>query len=502
MAQALADGVVDDPELTADLALPPAVVSAEAALSEDDFEDPVVAQQFDDGLEDEGPEPVWVEDAPVAEDDEGAALGALGVAAGLAGAATLVASADTDFATESDGTFDDEEAVEYAAAATDEGAAEHAAATEEEAGDWDEDWLAFSDEPGTDHEPTTAVETTAERVVEPVAAAWSYTAADHGHTAPIGRPPLPPPPGGTDDEPPRPRRSRRGPVLLVLALLLATLVGVGAWWFGWGRYTTAPGVIGLSSAEAVDKIEAAGLVADTSEEAYSETVDAGDVISADPDGGTRILDGGTVSLVISLGKERYDVPDLAGLTEDKAQDKISKAHLTFGSSTGKWSEKVPEGRVISSTPEAGKTVKPGTVVDLVISKGRRPIHVTNWTGKSAEEAIKALKAKGLKVDASQEDYSDTVAAGNVISQTPSSGTLYKGDTVTLVVSKGPELVEVPGDGVIAAGVDDARAKLESLGFVVKVRNDPTYLGLGYVLRMDPEPGTMAPKGSTVTLYLI
>ena len=128
--------------------------------------------------------------------------------------------------------------------------------------------------------------------------------------------------------------------------------------------------------------------------------------------------------------------------------------------------------------------------------------MTNWTGKSAEEAIKALKAKGLKVDASQEDYSDTVAAGNVISQTPSSGTLYKGDTVTLVVSRGPELVEVPGDGVIAAGVDDARATLESLGFVVKVRNDPTYLGLGYVLRTDPEPGTMAPKGSTVTLYLI
>ena len=175
MAQALADGVVDDPELTADLALPPAVVSAEAALGEEDFEDPVVAQQLDDGLEDEGPEPVWVEEAPVAEDDEGAALGALGVAAGLAGAATLVATADTDFATESDGTVDDEEAVEYAASATDEGAAEYAAGTEGEAGDWDEDWLAFSDEPDSDHEPTTAVETTAERVVEPVAAATAWS---------------------------------------------------------------------------------------------------------------------------------------------------------------------------------------------------------------------------------------------------------------------------------------------------------------------------------------
>ena len=226
------------------------------------------------------------------------------------------------------------------------------------------------------------------------------------------------------------------------------------------------------------------------------------MISAEPGGGTRILDGGSVALVISLGKERYDVPDLVGLTEDKAQDRIARANLTFGNSTGKWSETVPEGRVIASTPEAGKRVKPDTVVDLVLSKGRRPIRFGDWTGKDADTAVAALEDKGLKVDADQSEYSDSVPAGNVISQSPRTGPLYRGDTVTLVVSQGPELVEIPRVGVIAAGVDSARETLEGLGFKVKVKKDEAYLGLGFVRRTDPSPGTLAPKGSTITLYLI
>ena len=89
----------------------------------------------------------------------------------------------------------------------------------------------------------------------------------------------------------------------------------------------------------------------------------------------------------------------------------------------------------------------------------------------------------------------------VISQSPASGTLFRGETVTLVVSQGPELVEVPG-GIVASGVEAAREKLEALGFVVEVRERVTYLGLGYVFSMDPDSGSMVPKGSTITLTQI
>lgn len=436
VAQALADGVVADPDLTADLALPASA----------------------------------------------------GVAAGL-----LEAAADRDGLPEI--VEPDEPVLDqpYDAGAGD--------GQETPAGDdWEQMWQQLEEEPQEypAEELTTALEHTAERVVQPV------VDVPHEPTTTLHSPTYPPaPPAVTDEEaaPGPPRRSRRGLVLLVLALLVAVLVGVGAWWFGWGRYTSTPSVIGLGEKEAVAKIEAAGLVADTSDPAYSEEVPEGEVISTDPDAGTRILDGGTVSVVVSLGKERYRVPDVLGLTEDRAQQRIAQRHLAYGTSTQRWSETVPEGRVIATTPKAGKRVKPDTVVDLVVSKGRKPIRVADWTGKDADQATQALEAKGLVVDSSEE-YSDTVASGDVISQTPSSGTLYRGDTVTLVVSRGPELVEVPRAGVIAAGVDDARQTLEDLGFKVRVREDEAYLGLGFVRRTDPPAGTMVPKGSTITLYLI
>ena len=88
----------------------------------------------------------------------------------------------------------------------------------------------------------------------------------------------------------------------------------------------------------------------------------------------------------------------------------------------------------------------------------------------------------------------------MISQDPKDGTLFKGDTVTLLVSLGPQLVEVPN--VVAYGVDDATATLQDAGFEVQVLNSSGYIGLGYVFSMDPGAGTELPKGSTVTIYLV
>jgi serine/threonine-protein kinase len=105
------------------------------------------------------------------------------------------------------------------------------------------------------------------------------------------------------------------------------------------------------------------------------------------------------------------------------------------------------------------------------------------------------------VERSGEEYDDEVPAGHVLTQTPTSGTLHRGDTVRLVVSKGPELVAVP-DGLVAMGVEPAEAKLSELGFEVDVQESSSYLGLGFVMEVDPGAGTLLPMGSTVTLYLV
>jgi serine/threonine-protein kinase len=296
------------------------------------------------------------------------------------------------------------------------------------------------------------------------------------------------------------RRSRRGPIALVLALLLLGGVAAGAYWFGWERYTTTPAVLGLDEAAATAELEKAGLDAEAGEPAYSENVAAGLVIATDPKPGGKVLDGGTVTLVLSLGPERYDVPDLKGQTEDQAQDALAATNLAFGKSIGRWSEKVPEGQVIRTAPKAGTTLKPGASVNLVLSRGRKPIEVKDWTGKSFADAREALEARRLTVSVAGEEFSDTVAEGDVISQDPTTGTLFRGDTVSFVVSKGPELVEVPR--VRAMGVDAATELLEGLGFEVRTEEADGYLGLGFVFSSDPGQGEDVPKGSTITLFLI
>jgi beta-lactam-binding protein with PASTA domain/serine/threonine protein kinase len=313
------------------------------------------------------------------------------------------------------------------------------------------------------------------------------------------RPRPAPPPTPPSKPTKRPRRRRRGPILLVLALLLAAAVGAGAWYFGYARYTTTPAVLKLSPEEAQQRLEDAGLDVKTGEARYSDTIDAGLVLSTDPSAGKRVLKGTDVTISVSLGRAVAQLPKLTGITLDEAQDRILKANMAFGKARKKFSESVPEGIVISSDPETGSTLRFGTIVDLVVSKGRRPLPVGSWAGKSAADAEQVLQRRGLKVDVSHQ-YSNSVAEGIVISQDPPDGTLFKGDTMHLLVSLGPELVEVPN--VVAYGVDDATATLQDAGFVVDVENSAGYIGLGYVFSMDPEAGTDLPMGSTVIIYLV
>ena len=320
--------------------------------------------------------------------------------------------------------------------------------------------------------------------------------------APAGQPeaidstvPPPRPPRTT-----RSGRSRRGPVLLAVALVIALAAGLGAYWFGWARYTATPSVLGMTQAAATHQLDQAGFDVTVAPAAYSESVPKGQVVTTDPAPGARVLDHGTIALTLSLGKERYHVPKLQNLTVDEAQDALAKSHLTYGRSVMRWSDSVPRGAVIASNPAQGTRQRPDTDVDLIVSRGPAPVHLADWAGKSAARAEHALTSHRLRVETTRE-YSDQVPEGRVISQDPSTGVLHHGDTVKLVVSKGPELVQIPGN-LRAMGVDAATQLLEGLGFRVHVDHADLYLGLGYVASSTPGPGDTAPKGSVVTLHIV
>ncbi len=292
----------------------------------------------------------------------------------------------------------------------------------------------------------------------------------------------------------------KGPVALLLAILLAVTIGVGAWWFGWARYTTTPAVLGLDKAAASATLDKSGLDAVVGDPAFSETVTPGLVVATDPKPGGKVRNGGSVTLLLSAGPERYKVPPLEGLTEDEAQDALAATKLAFDVSTLQYSETVPEGQVIKTSPAAGTELKPDAQVNLVLSQGRRPIAIKDWSGKSFDKIRARLEKRGVEVAVTSEEYSESVPEGVIIVHDPTTGTVYSGDTVSFVVSMGPELVEVPS--IRGMGVEYVTELLEDLGFEVVTERDDDYVGFGYVWGSDPEAGDEVPRGSTITLYLI
>jgi serine/threonine-protein kinase len=143
-------------------------------------------------------------------------------------------------------------------------------------------------------------------------------------------------------------------------------------------------------------------------------------------------------------------------------------------------------------------LKPDTEVDVVVSKGPRPIVIDDFTGEPAADARKSLEADGFRVVVAGRRFSGSVDAGSVIGQAPSAGTGFRGDRIELVVSKGPELVAVPE--LLGASASDAAAQLDALGLEV---NEVRFFGdSDTVVRQSPGAGEMVSPGTTVTIYLV
>lgn len=295
---------------------------------------------------------------------------------------------------------------------------------------------------------------------------------------------------------PRRRPRRRWPAW-VAALLAVSLVGAGLWWVFAGQYTTTPAMASLNQAQAQAAADRAGLQI-VFDNAYSEDVPAGLVARTDPASGDRIVHGGVVRAYLSKGPERYKVPALRGLDLPTATEALTRIKLAVGTVSEAFDDTVAAGKVISGSVAEGTPLKPGSTVDLQISQGPAPVTIADWTNKKAKDAEKALKDQGLKVTKQEQNNAD-IAKGNVISQTPPAGEAHRGDTVTLVVSKGPVMKVVPR----TRGLSLARARevLTEAGFKVQV-NRLVNFGFDLVNGTNPRAGTKAPEGSTVTVNLV
>lgn len=313
----------------------------------------------------------------------------------------------------------------------------------------------------------------------------------------------PPVAGGASRAPLSPanrrRRRGRGWAALFVVLLLAAGAAAAGWYYGEGRFQQTPDVVGFGHARAQATLERAGLSLKVGGSTYSETVSTGHVVSTDPSPGHDVLTGGTVTVVLSKGPERHDMPDLDDLTVSAAIAAVKDNALRVGKLRRVWHDEIAKGKVISFSPRAGTELRRGDRVRIVVSRGPQPIAIKDFTGASVDEASRALRASGLKVRP-VERYSDRVPADKVIAQLPSSGVRYAGDSVRLVVSLGPHLVPVPD--VDRYGVEDAKVALTEAGFTVRTQQYEPYLGLGFVVGQTPRGGDMAPYGSEIVIEVV
>jgi serine/threonine-protein kinase len=227
---------------------------------------------------------------------------------------------------------------------------------------------------------------------------------------------------------------------------------------------------------------------------YSRTVAHDGVISQSPLPGTALRDGGTVTLRVSLGPPLVQVPAVAGKDVDAAKALLGESRLVPGQILRQADEANPDGTVLTWEVAGTRDKTPvpeQTVVDLVVSSGPAPRVVPAVAGRSEADATAAVQGVQLKT-ARREAFSDTVEAGTVIATDPGQGSSVPRDsTVTLVVSKGPDLVAMPN--LIGMNAEQAARALEKAGLV---GNTTGALG-GKVWATDPVAKTLVRRGSTV-----
>lgn len=310
-----------------------------------------------------------------------------------------------------------------------------------------------------------------------------------------------------EQDPAKPRRRR--PVALLLAIAVAfAAVGGGYWWFtaGPGAMTQVIDVTGMTEADATTALTNANfVVVGPATEEFNDDIVAGAVIGTDPAITGPMKKGTEVTLIISQGPEPVDLPTYSNITAESYAAQLAGLKIAVTKTDQQFSSEVGEGLVISVLSEAGTEIPEGTTLhhgdSVVITASIGPLPVVE--GLTASEATTLLQNAGLTVSVSDtREFSDNVPDGKVSSMTVPTGVVRPGDSVTLVLSKGPELVEVPS--VLGLTIKKANAALEAAGFKVIIITDipRDFWGDSFAKakRTDPAAGTKIPKGSTVKIY--
>ncbi|MCB5951181.1 Stk1 family PASTA domain-containing Ser/Thr kinase [Enterococcus sp. BWT-B8] len=242
------------------------------------------------------------------------------------------------------------------------------------------------------------------------------------------------------------------------------------------------------------------------EKENSLEVDADKVIRQTPEEGTEVdPKNDQVTLVVSTGPKNVSLDNYVDYSYENAVAAllalgIKEENILYEEEA---SDTVTEGYVIRQNPGAGTSFDPvNDEITLTVSSGSDNTTLINYKDYSYDNAVNALVALGVSQDriSKEEKSSSTVAKGNVISQSPGAGSTFNPKTgkITLVVSSGAEMVEVPD--VVRMSRSEAKSELEKKGFKVSEQVETSNETKDSVIRTNPSSGTSLEKGETVTIY--
>jgi len=202
--------------------------------------------------------------------------------------------------------------------------------------------------------------------------------------------------------------------------------------------------------------------------------------------------------ILSRTPATIAIPDVAGQTVAEAKETLKKANFEIGEEKSEASEKVEEGRIIRTDPEAGKTRKEGSKINLVVSSGKQSFQLSNYIGRKSTDVIAELKQKKVPENLIkiEEEESSESEAGTVLRQSPAAGTTYdlsKASTITLTVAKKVTSVAMPS--YIGSSLEFTKNNLvQIVGIkeanieVVEVSTAPDGTAEGTVVEQSPKAG--------------
>jgi beta-lactam-binding protein with PASTA domain/predicted Ser/Thr protein kinase len=299
-------------------------------------------------------------------------------------------------------------------------------------------------------------------------------------------------------------RSRKPLIIGLVALALVALIAFGLLR---DNSVAVPNVVGEPTARATDRLERSGFDVDRVDRVPSKRP-IGTVVRQDPSGSADrdcallgyFCSNPAVALFVSGGPADVEIPDVAGLSRDDAEQELEQAGFEV-SIERQPSDQYPGGRAIGTEPPAGDEAPVGSTVTLLVSSGPATVQVPALVGLTLEAARQRLSAKGLELSSTEEE-SDR-PAGEVTGQSPDAGTRVEpGSTVELTVSSGgPATVPLPN--LVGQLRRDAVQAVRDLGLVPVVVEQETTVQPqdGRVISQDPAGGESVAPGGRVTLTI-